>query len=173
MTGLVTGVHVEPLADWDVEQDIDLVLAFLNTRDEEHRTDTLSAEDSWRLWAAQRNIGPPPSASRVQPVRDALRAAVSGHPPLEVMRWSVRMDLLDGVPMLAAADALGTVLAAAYRLVLTGHWARIKICPAEDCQCAFYDRSRNRSRTWCSMRVCGNREKARNWRERARSAAAR
>ena len=30
----------------------------------------------------------------------------------------------------------------------------------------FYDQSRNRSRAWCSMEVCGNREKARSFRVR-------
>jgi predicted RNA-binding Zn ribbon-like protein len=46
----------------------------------------------------------------------------------------------------------------------------VKICPAADCRWAFFDHSRNRSRTWCSMRVCGNREKARAWRERQETA---
>lgn len=36
---------------------------------------------------------------------------------------------------------------------------RIRICP--NCAWLFLDRSRNRSRTWCDMAVCGNREKAR------------
>ena len=31
---------------------------------------------------------------------------------------------------------------------------------------AFYDHSRNRSGTWCEMGKCGNRAKARRWRER-------
>ncbi|NRP71079.1 hypothetical protein ILFOPFJJ_01962 [Ensifer psoraleae] len=35
---------------------------------------------------------------------------------------------------------------------------RLKICP--NCQWLFLDRSRNRSRTWCDMAVCGNRTKA-------------
>lgn len=78
----------------------------------------------------------------------------------------MRIELDGGAPVLAGTDALGTVLASAVHLVHTGHWDRLKICPAEDCLWAFYDRSRNRSRTWCSMRVCGNREKARGWRER-------
>jgi predicted RNA-binding Zn ribbon-like protein len=34
---------------------------------------------------------------------------------------------------------------------------------------AFYDRSKNRSGHWCSMRVCGNRAKARQFRERRRA----
>ncbi|WP_077961751.1 CGNR zinc finger domain-containing protein [Ensifer adhaerens] len=36
---------------------------------------------------------------------------------------------------------------------------RLKICP--NCGWLFLDRSRNRSRTWCDMAVCGNRNKAR------------
>ena len=47
-----------------------------------------------------------------------------------------------------------------------GEWTRLKICPADDCQWAFYDRSRNRSATWCDMKVCGNRHKVREYRER-------
>ncbi len=35
---------------------------------------------------------------------------------------------------------------------------RLKICP--NCQWLFIDRSRNRSRSWCDMAVCGNRVKA-------------
>ena len=34
-----------------------------------------------------------------------------------------------------------------------GTWERIKACAAEDCQWAFYDHSRNRSRAWCTMDV--------------------
>ncbi|MGH3980501.1 MAG: CGNR zinc finger domain-containing protein, partial [Pseudonocardiaceae bacterium] len=77
-----------------------------------------------------------------------------------------------GVPALADADAVAGVLAAAVRIAVSGDWNRIKICPADDCRWAFYDRSRNRSRTWCSMQVCGNRQKARSWRARARDARA-
>ena len=47
-------------------------------------------------------------------------------------------------------------------------WARLKACPAEDCQWAFYDHSRNRSGTWCEIGKCGNRAKARRFRERNR-----
>jgi predicted RNA-binding Zn ribbon-like protein len=35
---------------------------------------------------------------------------------------------------------------------------RLKICP--NCEWLFLDRSRNKSRTWCDMAVCGNRTKA-------------
>jgi predicted RNA-binding Zn ribbon-like protein len=43
--------------------------------------------------------------------------------------------------------------------------ARIRICP--NCTWLFVDRSRNSSRLWCDMAVCGNRQKAsRHYRRR-------
>ncbi len=50
--------------------------------------------------------------------------------------------------------------------MVSGEWARLKVCPADDCEWAFYDRSRNRSRTWCDMQDCGNRAKVRAYRTR-------
>jgi hypothetical protein len=82
---------------------------------------------------------------------------------------AVHVELAEGVPVLVGGDAVGSVLAAGARLAVLGQWDRLKICAAGECRWAFYDRSRNRSRTWCSMRVCGNRTKARNWRQRTRA----
>jgi predicted RNA-binding Zn ribbon-like protein len=50
-----------------------------------------------------------------------------------------------------------------------GSWPRLKACRSDTCQFAFIDTARNRSRQWCDMAICGNREKARRF--RARSAA--
>jgi predicted RNA-binding Zn ribbon-like protein len=49
-----------------------------------------------------------------------------------------------------------------------GTWSRLKICRADDCAWAFYDRSKNGSGSWCSMSECGNRAKAKAFRERKR-----
>ena len=65
-------------------------------------------------------------------------------------------------------DAAGAILLAAVRLADAGDWPRVKLCAAETCRWAFVDESRNRSRAWCSMEVCGNRAKARSFRSRAR-----
>jgi predicted RNA-binding Zn ribbon-like protein len=62
--------------------------------------------------------------------------------------------------------ALGTLLAIVYRSMADGTWPRLKACRADTCQWAFYDRSKNRSAHWCSMAVCGNRAKARDYRRR-------
>lgn len=45
-------------------------------------------------------------------------------------------------------------------------WPRLKACTDDGCQWAFYDATRNRSRTWCSMDVWGKREKTRRYRQR-------
>lgn len=45
----------------------------------------------------------------------------------------------------------------AMRLFEPARLARIKICP--NCHWLYFDESRNRSRRWCDMSVCGNRAK--------------
>jgi predicted RNA-binding Zn ribbon-like protein len=47
----------------------------------------------------------------------------------------------------------------ALSLLAGDRWRRIRICP--NCNWLFLDRSRNASRLWCDMSVCGNRHKAR------------
>ena len=41
----------------------------------------------------------------------------------------------------------------------------LKRCSNPSCRWLFIDRSRNRSRRWCEMAVCGNRAKAGRWRD--------
>jgi predicted RNA-binding Zn ribbon-like protein len=65
--------------------------------------------------------------------------------------------------------ALGLVLAVVHEARADGTWRRLKACPGRHCGWAFYDYSVSRTSTWCSMQVCGGREKARAYRQRARS----
>jgi predicted RNA-binding Zn ribbon-like protein len=71
--------------------------------------------------------------------------------------------------------ALGRLLAIVLTAQDTGKpgsgsivWSRLKACRDDDCHWAFYDQSKNRSGTWCSMAVCGNRTKTRAYRQRNR-----
>ena len=50
------------------------------------------------------------------------------------------------------------------RLVLSPRLARIRSCAASDCGWWFVDDTKNRSRRWCDMKICGNREKIRRYR---------
>ena len=63
------------------------------------------------------------------------------------------------------ADALERPLwhiaQAAADLLTSDGSAEVRQCDAPDCAWLFLDRSRNRSRRWCDMKTCGNREKAR------------
>jgi predicted RNA-binding Zn ribbon-like protein len=45
----------------------------------------------------------------------------------------------------------------------------VRECGAGDCEWLFIDTTRNRSRQWCSMQSCGNREKARRHYQRQRA----
>lgn len=46
-------------------------------------------------------------------------------------------------------------------LLTSADLERVRECDAPDCTWLFIDRSRGRSRRWCSMESCGNRAKAR------------
>lgn len=58
----------------------------------------------------------------------------------------------------------------AAELATMGDLTRVKECASENCNWLFIDESRNRSRRWCDMKDCGNRAKARRFRQRNRSA---
>lgn len=79
--------------------------------------------------------------------------------------WSVCACGVPGIP--GAFGRLLTIVADAQK---DGTWQRLKACAADDCAWAYYDVSRNRSRRWCSMEVCGNRSKVSAYRERAAGA---
>ena len=146
--------------------DVSLVVAFLNTLDVEEDTDVLAHAAGWHAWSQDRGLEAGP-LSAARSARASLRAAVTDALNASPLTVPVAVELSPGGgPALVAGDAVGAVMAAAARLAVLGQWSRVKICPADDCRWAFYDESRNRSRTWCSMRVCGNREKARTWRQR-------
>ncbi|WP_067178624.1 CGNR zinc finger domain-containing protein [Microtetraspora niveoalba] len=65
-----------------------------------------------------------------------------------------------------AAGGLARIAAAIPAAHAEGMWPRLKVCAESTCQWAFIDSSKNRSRSWCSMRVCGNRTKTRAYRAR-------
>jgi predicted RNA-binding Zn ribbon-like protein len=65
-----------------------------------------------------------------------------------------------------AAGALGRLLVIVQTAIAAGTWQRLKACREHSCEWAFYDHTKNRSGAWCTMDVCGNRAKARAYRER-------
>jgi predicted RNA-binding Zn ribbon-like protein len=156
------------------DTELELVLAFLNSMDVETGTDDLRDAAAYAAWLRERGLPtghPTAELAAARRLRAGLRAAAgdpdSGPEPVAV---PVRMGLdAAGRPALVATDALGTIAAAAVALTGDGRWDRLKICPADDCRWAFYDRSKNRSRHWCSMAECGGRAKSRAFRARQRT----
>jgi hypothetical protein len=66
---------------------------------------------------------------------------------------------------------IGRILAIAFLAELDGSWARFKQCSSPVCRAVFWDRSKNRSGRWCTMKDCGNRSKVRAYRARERTAS--
>jgi predicted RNA-binding Zn ribbon-like protein len=168
------------------------VQSFVNTRDVDQRTDLLLDEDSGRDWLAAAGLitpGTPIGSAdllEARAVREGLRALVrhnaDGVPlrPDELTalqrlagrrRPAVGIDS-DGRIQLSAADepdlrdGLLGLLLTVRDAQADGTWPRLKLCANSECQWAFFDRSRNRQGSWCTMAACGNRLKNRRFRAR-------
>jgi len=59
------------------------------------------------------------------------------------------------------------VVRAAVDLLTTDVLERVRVCADDSCAWLFVDTTRNRTRRWCDMKVCGNRNKVRRFREQA------
>ncbi|MGW7279571.1 CGNR zinc finger domain-containing protein [Streptomyces sp. NPDC054844] len=56
-------------------------------------------------------------------------------------------------------DALGVIAADAISIISGERDGRLALCASPTCRAAFFDTSRSRTRRWCDMNTCGNREK--------------
>ena len=127
-------------------------------------------------WLRARGLDPDRERERATRLREALRVLVlanNGEALDEAAvqlvneaasRISLRIDDDGQLRLTSAGDALDEVVAVALRAMLDGSWRRLKAC--RNCHWAFYDYSPNRSATWCSMQLCGNRTKTRAYRRR-------
>jgi predicted RNA-binding Zn ribbon-like protein len=98
---------------------------------------------------------------------ESLNRAATGA-PLEV-RFAPDGPHFTSAPA-GVSGAIGVLLAITACAMSNGTWERLKICPGRDCDWAFYDHSRNQAGRWCSMSICGGREKARAHYRRRREA---
>jgi predicted RNA-binding Zn ribbon-like protein len=64
-----------------------------------------------------------------------------------------------GLPVWILAESVSDIL-------LSPDMARVRTCAADTCRWLFLDTSKNHTRRWCNMKVCGNRMKARRFQER-------
>jgi len=107
--------------------------------------------------------GPPPTDAALGPLREA--AAAGAARPRLAGDGAVRLTATgDNVP-----DRLVQVLLIVRDAQRDGTWALLKACANDECQWAFYDRSRNHGGTWCEMSACGNKLKNRAFRARSKA----
>ena len=170
--------------------ELELVRRFVNSHDYETGDEEFSSPAALAGWLAEHRLGPSggdlgtADLARAIELREALREALltNNSEPLPATTVDRLNDALSGVSLRVrvaddctidlepGGDGLDAALARIATIVresmLSGEWSRLKVCPADDCLWAFYDKSRNRSRTWCRMEECGNRAKVRAFRER-------
>ncbi len=142
----------------------DLLVAFLNTLDIDEGTDVLDDPAGFDAWCSERAVSVGDRAE-ARSVRDALRSFLDGATP-SLPSLELETTCGERGVALRARTAAEAAVASSVVLSIQGSMARVKLCAADDCRWAFYDRSKNGSRTWCSMGVCGNRQKARAYRAR-------
>ncbi|WNI33524.1 CGNR zinc finger domain-containing protein [Streptomyces sp. ITFR-6] len=56
-------------------------------------------------------------------------------------------------------DALGVIAADAISVISDERDGRLALCASPTCRAAFFDTSQSRTRKWCDMNTCGNRQK--------------
>ena len=174
-------------------QPLELVQRFVNSIDLESGEDELDNPQALRRWFAERGLMGSrervenSDLRRAQDVREGLRALLLQNNGLPLR--GERVERLDGaagragmrvcfragadpelVPQGSGTDAaLGRLMAIVADSVADGTWERLKACPREECEWAFYDHSKNRSGRWCKMEDCGNKAKAEAFRKRRRA----
>ncbi|MDR2998834.1 MAG: ABATE domain-containing protein [Microbacterium sp.] len=149
-----------------------------------------AALDAWFLEAGVVDVAPGADHTDISSaieLREAIYAAAAARLggsslPAEAVtvlnRWSVSAPvpvlLEDGFTRRrgSAAEALATVARNAVDLLGGEDAVLMRECARPGCTQVYVDRSRGARREWCSMRTCGNRVKASQFRARQRTARA-
>jgi predicted RNA-binding Zn ribbon-like protein len=168
---------------------LEAVREFVNTWDKEDGEDSLSSSDALSRWLADHDLLESGAEvgeadlTRALKVREALRAQLMAHnggerapEAVETLHEAARRAGVglcfgpDGSTLAPEADgvdgAIGRLLMVVHEAEHDGTWERLKACPWDTCHWAFYDNTKNASGVWCTMEVCGNRAKAKAYRER-------
>lgn len=174
----------------EVPRPIAVVRDFVNTTDLETRTDELTTQAELGRYLVREGLlqrGGRATAGDLRlarSLRAGLRTALEHNhegtraviPSLSnamhclplTLDWSPELGLTLLVAAPGVRGALARIGLAAHEAAAAGLWWRLKICSSDQCEWAYYDHSRNRSRNWCEY-GCGNKIKTRAYRERQRS----
>jgi predicted RNA-binding Zn ribbon-like protein len=177
--------------------ELEQVRAFVNTLDVLPGSEELTDSGALARWLSDHGLGSgqmrvtDADLRRAIALREALRAVLLSHTegtpaPRDASRaldaaakrarLSLRFDEHGGAAVEPAAGgvdaALGALLTIVHGAIAQGTWPRLKACRDHSCAWAFYDHTKNHSGAWCTMQSCGNRSKARAYRERLAGATA-
>ena len=181
------GEQLEPGGRPKAPGRLELLQRFINTHNHDFPADwdRLGTRTKAQSWLRAKGLLAPgervsaADAKRLREVRETLRALVAanrdGTPPARVPpAAAVRIVVNDAgrTQLEPAGDSPAERVAAALLTIVhearvSGEWARMKAC--RNCEYAFFDRSKNRSATWCDMSICGNRTKNRAYYRRRRA----
>jgi predicted RNA-binding Zn ribbon-like protein len=172
-----------------------LIQAYVNTVDLEDGPEEFVDPNALTTWLVARGLmetGYPAEGADLKhaiAVREAIRGIIGANSgggvyPVDIAtlneaagasRLRVRFGS-DGKARLepelgGVVGALGRVVGSVFTAMAEPEWTRLKLCDSKTCRWVFYDQSRNHSSRWCSMAECGNRSKARRFRQRAKTDA--
>ncbi|MEU2561249.1 CGNR zinc finger domain-containing protein [Streptomyces longispororuber] len=94
----------------------------------------------------------PPAAVRVINDRSAQGRAAAVLTPEGTRRWQLSSAS-------CVEDALGVIAADAISILAGERDGKLALCASPTCRAAFFDTSQSRTRKWCDMNTCGNRQK--------------
>ncbi len=170
-----------------------VVQAFLNSVDLEDGIERFDSPTNLTRWLADHGLLESTRVltardlSRVIAFREALRDLLTSHEELDAAAdaaarltdalngamLAVDVDPNGAVQLVPAAEgidgALARLMAIVYRAEIEGTWQRLKPCRNRQCRWVFYDASKNRSGTWCTMAICGAHNKQRAFLNRRRA----
>ncbi|MFC9660079.1 CGNR zinc finger domain-containing protein [Nocardia sp. NPDC127606] len=102
---------------------------------------------------------PPASAVRVINDRSIQGRASAVLTPEGNRHWRLNADS-------CVEDALGVIAADAISILAGERDGKLALCASPTCRAAFFDTSQSRTRKWCDMNTCGNRQKKARFNDR-------
>ena len=170
-----------------------LIQAYVNSVDREDGPDEFGDPTALAAWLTARGLveaGQPAEAADLKhaiAVREAIRGVIGANSgaavyPIDIAtlneaasasRLRIRFGP-DGKGRLepevgGIVGAMGRIVGSVFTAMAEPDWTRLKLCDSKTCRWVFYDQSRNHSSRWCSMAACGNRSKAKRFRQRAKT----
>jgi predicted RNA-binding Zn ribbon-like protein len=167
-----------------------LVQAYVNTVDLEDGREEFADPNALTGWLVARGLmeprhpAEPADLKHAIAVREAIRGIIGANSgasvyPVDIAtlneaavasRLRIRFGS-DGRARLepevgGVVGAMGRIVGSVFTAMTEPEWKCLKLCDSQTCRWVFYDRSRNHSSRWCSMAACGNRSKAKRFRQR-------